>query len=201
MLRTLFGCISQPGRAEMLSQQVVIAAQVVVGWRGDQLDVELAGIRWRSRAAERVRATTAGLWRRGVPPLRPDERQKQKNQTLKVCWWDETFFFCFTARRSWVQIQDIYGVKCTTLDNFKKKDQNRLTDQIWVFNKYTMPAGDSFFLLHWHFIWMNLESWNRRNSSRLMDHQSDLYKKSNWWTLALMQSVRQLIPLWAPAER
>lgn len=111
------------------------------------------------------------------------------------------FFFCFTARRSWVQIQDIYGVKCTTLDNFKKKDQNRLTDQIWVFNKYTMPAGDSFFLLHWHFIWMNLESWNRRNSSRLMDHQSDLYKKSNWWTLALMQSVRQLIPLWAPAER
>lgn len=78
MLRTLFGCISQPGRAEMLSQQVVIAAQVVVGWRGDQLDVELAGIRWRSRAAERVRATTTGLWRRGVPPLRPDERQKPK---------------------------------------------------------------------------------------------------------------------------
>lgn len=130
---------------------------------------------------------------------RETETKKPNTEGLLMGW--NLFFFCFTARRSWVQIQDIYGVKCTTLDNFKKKDQNRLTDQIWVFNKYTMPAGDSFFLLHWHFIWMNLESWNRRNSSRLMDHQSDLYKKSNWWTLALMQSVRQLIPLWAPAER
>lgn len=72
-----FILLSWPGSAEVLRQQVLTAAEVVVQRRDDWLDVKLTGEGWSSRATQTVRATT-GLQRWRLPPL----RQKQQKTAV-----------------------------------------------------------------------------------------------------------------------